>query len=350
MDNLISVFMNYKINRLIEYGVFACHKDTPFIRNVLKEYFSTYVDNYYYEIFHTVDDDHYTERNLKLEMKGIMEEMLDDYRAVELQVSNEEYQENRQIIEQLYDLVFDIIKIDTLEINDKEEIPQKVFDYVASNKSLREAIGEKENQLSRMVKETYNTCSKLLSYQDNYYHLESKPFYRNDKKAYYELIPDIKVLNVYRKNMVRKIYDDERISLPKLECLIQKISFDILMKTLHHEKIGMYFIPFYDEAISRGKIQDSIFDLMDNPLFQKYVVLGVNYNLYQNQESAFSEDFQFACIQDFTHINDIYQKTETIANEAVFNYLIVSDCRYQDREYFQTYDGNNIEVLVLEEE
>ena len=53
--------MNYKINRLIEYGVFAFGKDTPFIRNVLKEYFSTYVDNYYYGVFNTIDDERYNE-------------------------------------------------------------------------------------------------------------------------------------------------------------------------------------------------------------------------------------------------------------------------------------------------
>ena len=125
--------MNYKINRLIEYGLFVLGKDTPFIRQVLKEYFSTYVDNYYYGIFHTIDDERYNEKNLKLEFKGIMEEMLDDYRALELQVSNEEYNENRKIIEDLNEIAFEVVKIDQLEFQDKDEIPSKVPEFIHEN-------------------------------------------------------------------------------------------------------------------------------------------------------------------------------------------------------------------------
>ena len=98
MDNLINVFMNYKVNRLVQYGVFLLNQDTPFLRKVLKHYFQTYVDNYYYHVFHTIDDDRFNEKNLKLEFTGAKEEMLDDYREYELQVSNEEYAENQAII------------------------------------------------------------------------------------------------------------------------------------------------------------------------------------------------------------------------------------------------------------
>lgn len=350
MDNLISIFMNYKTNRLIEYGLFVLGKDTPFIRQVFKGYFGTYVDNYYYGIFHTIEDTHYNEKNLKLEFKGIMEEMLDDYRALELQVSNTEYNENRKIIEDLNAISFEVVKIDGLEFQNKEEIASKVSEFVQGNKTIREMINGKDNQLIRMIKETYQTNQKLLNYEDNYYHTESYPFHRKENITYYKLIPNIKVLEVYRKNMVNKIYSDDKLSLAKLECMIQKISLEILKKTLNHEKITLKVIDFYDDAISRGKIRDSIFDLMDNPLFQRYVVLGVNYNLYQSQETAFSDDFQFACIQDFTHINDIYQKTESIIKDGIFNYLFVSDCRYLDRDYFLNYEGSNVEILMLEEE
>ena len=343
--------MNYKINRLIEYGLFVCKKDTPFIRQVWKGYFSTYVDNYYYGIFNTVEDEeHYSEKVLKLEFKGIMEEMLYDYRAYELQVSNQEYQENRHTIEDYSELALEIIKIDSLEFVDKDDISLKVSEFIEKHKRLRELIDGRENQFVRLVKETYQTCQKLLIYENNYYYFDSFPFHQKENVFYIKLMHNIKTLEVYRKNMVSKIYEDEKLSLSKLECLIQKISLDILKKTIHHEKIPFMVIDFCDDAIARGKIVNSIYDMMDNPLFRKYVVLGVNLNLYQSQKSAFSEDFQFACIQDFTHINDIYQKTDTIAKEGVFNYLFVRDCRYQDRDYFLTYEGDSIEVLMLEEE
>ena len=173
---------------------------------------------------------------------------------------------------------------------------------------------------------------------------------KNDKMVFLNLVPNIKVLEVYRKSRVQKIYRDKRLSLKKLENAIQKVSFDILKKTLNHEDIPLIFLEFYDEAITRGKIIDSIYDLIDNPLFRKYVVLTVNFNLYGNQKEAFSEDFQFACIQDFTHINDIYQKTESIFQEGIFRYLIVSDYRFQDKEFFMGFESSDHVVLMFEEE
>ena len=43
MNNLITVFMNYRINRLITYGTII-YEDTKFIRTVLKGYFTTYIE------------------------------------------------------------------------------------------------------------------------------------------------------------------------------------------------------------------------------------------------------------------------------------------------------------------
>ena len=350
MNNLITIFMNYKVNRLVEYGVLAVKEDTPFIRQIFHGYFSTYVDNYYYSVFHTVEEERYNDKNLKLELKGIMEEMLDDYRAYELQVSNAEYALGRQRIGELHDISYDLIKLDSLTFENKEEISVKVYDFIASNKKIKELFEGRENQITRLIRETYQTCIKLLSYEDNYYHIENRKFIKKDKLVFLELIPSIKVLDIYRKSMVQKIYDDERLSLTKLECMIQKVSLEILKKTLLREKIPTYFMDFCDDAIARGKIQNSILALMDNPLFRKYVVLGVHYNTYLNQKTAFSEDYQFSCIQDFTHINDIYQKVDSIVKEGIFQYLIVQDCRFQDRDYFLTYENDSLEVLMFEEE
>ena len=65
MNNLISVYMDYRINRLTEYGVFAYQEDTEFVRNVFRTYFGVYIDNYYYGLFHTIDDaTTYSDQNL----------------------------------------------------------------------------------------------------------------------------------------------------------------------------------------------------------------------------------------------------------------------------------------------
>ncbi len=351
MDNLISVFMNYKIDRLTEYGVFAYQEDSEFIRYVFHQYFGVYVDNYYYNIFQTIEEEtSYSDENLKLEFKGIMEEMLDDYREYELQVSNEEYSHNQKVIRELNPICYALVKIDWLKFDNKDEIPAKVGDFIGQNEFLQKLVGEREVQLSRLVRNTYQTYLKLLEFTDTYYGLKKRMFEENKKDIYWELVPKIKTLGNYRKSMVQKVYEDERLEQEKLECIIQKISLEILKSTLKEEEIPLMFIEFGGSAIARGKIKDEIIELIDNPLFRKYVVLAVNYSVYANQKSAFVEDYQFACIQDFTHINDIYLKVENISKEGIFHYLIVSDYRYKDRDFYTGYENDAMKILLFEEE
>lgn len=351
MDNLISVFMNYKIDRLVEYGVFAYQEDNPFIRDVFYKYFQVYVDNYYYGIFHTIEEDaSYSDKNLRVEFKGIMEEMLDDYREYELQVSNEEYTHNRKVIQELNDFCYQLFKIDWLSFENKDEISSKVLDFMSQHEILDKAIKGRENPFVRLVRVTYQNCRKLLDYQDNYYQIASRLFEGEKDKEYLELQPNIKVLETYRKSMVQKIYRDERLGQNKVECILQKISLLILRKTLEKKEIPLYFVTLSDTTISRGKIKKNIGSLLDNPLLKKYVVLVIDYNIFTSQKSAFDIDYQFACIQDYVHINDIYQKTENIAKEEFFSYLIVSDYRFKDRDFFIKYENNMMKMLLFEEE
>ena len=133
MNNLISIYLNYKIQRLIEYGIFLLEEDSPFIRKVFHEYFSIYVDNYYYNLFYTVETSSYSSEILAKEFQGIMVEMLDDYRQYELQESNQEYADHIQTIKSLKDFSLDILKIESLTIKNKEEIPEKVTTFGEEN-------------------------------------------------------------------------------------------------------------------------------------------------------------------------------------------------------------------------
>lgn len=350
MDNLINVFMNYKVNRLVQYGVFLLNQDTPFLRKVLKHYFQTYVDNYYYHVFHTIDDDRFNEKNLKLEFTGAKEEMLDDYREYELQVSNEEYAENQAIIRDMKKIAFDICKIDTLKIEEKSQINEVLMEFIKAHDNLQELLGSRLTKLGSMIRETITTCEKMIHYEDNYYILGEKKFEGENAIFQFELIPNIKVLEVYKKGMITKIYQDHRLDEKKMECFLQKVSLFLLKKLLAKEKMDTYILPMDSPFISRGRIDPKVYSLMDNPLFRRHVVIGVPYNTYLAQKTAFAEDFTFACIQDFSHINDIYQKVINIYQEGVFQYLIVSDYRYKDKDFFLNYDHDVLKVLVFEEE
>ena len=351
MDNLISVFMNYKINRLIEYGVFAYQENSDFVREVFLKYFTVYVDNYYYGIFHTIEGEAtYNAKNQKAELKGIMEEMLVDYRDDELNVSNEEYTHNRKVIHDLKDLSDSLLQLDWILFDGKNDIFPKVLNFISDNDVLRKYVIGRENDFMRLIRITYQTCFRLLNYEDNYYAVHSRLFEQHKDMAYLELVPRIKSLGTYRKSMVQKVYQDDKLGQPKVECLIQKVSLDILKRTLEKKEIPIYFIEISSSFVSRGKIKNEVMGLLSNPLFRNHVVLAVNYNTFLNQRSAFSIGYRLACIQDFVHINDIYQKVENIAKEEVFSYLIASDYRFKDRDFFVKYENDMMQMLLFEEE
>ena len=350
MNNLITLFMNNKIRYLIEYVLFLYNDNNDFAKDVARGYISTYVDNYYYGIFHTIDDSNYSLDNLKLELTGVMEEMLDSYSDHELEVSNEEYQKNRNIIKDLNDISYDVSQIDRLVYKDRDDVNDVVNKFLLEHKNINDLLGNRTNKFITMIKSSYTLDNRLLNFKDNYFVLNKKFFISDKDIQFISLNTNIKVLDTYKANLVSKIYEDDRLDFKKIECLINKVSLDILYKFINKEEIDRYIIEIPDTLVARGKIDEKVMDLMSNPLFQKYVVLAVQYNTYLNQKVAFNIDFRLACIQDYSHINDIFQKTDNISKEGIFNYLIVSDCREKDRDFFETYENEAMTALMFIEE
>ncbi len=286
MNNLISLYMNYKIQRLIEYGIFLLDDDSEFIRGVFKKYFSVFIDNYYYGIFYTIEDSNYSFDNLHLEFQGIMEEMLDEYRQYELEESNEEYTFHINTIKALKDYSLEVLNINFLEFKGREEITTFVSNYIEMNEFYRKEIGNRVSKFTKLVKDTYRVTSKLLNYQDNYFNTVIRKFVGHEEIVYYELKYNIKLLNNYRKTMVSRVYLDDGLEKKKLECLIQKVSLYILKNILEKKEIPIIVMELDDSFFNRGKIDDDVFNLIDNPLFRKYVSFGVKY-LYKSKECFF---------------------------------------------------------------
>ena len=270
--------MNYKITRLVEYGVLFFHRDTPFIRRVLVSYFQTYIDNYYYGVFNTIDDEVYNRKNLKLEFTGIMEEMLYEYETYEFAMSPEEYKTNREIMRKLRDLSYEIVRIDLLEIQDKDEIPDLLGKLLDENELLANYLSGNIQKLIKMVKDTYLQSKKILQYKDDYFTLEERHFVGKNDSCFMELVPCIKSLGMYRKNLINKVYEKDEFTASKFYCLIQKISLLLLHNFMEKKEQKKIFIELPSECVSRGKIQEKILKLIDNPLFQKYVYAYQDYN------------------------------------------------------------------------
>lgn len=348
MNNLITVFMNYRINRLITYGTII-YEDTKFTRTVLKGYFTTYIENYYYGVFSTVESNSFTPDILDKEFLGVMEDMLDDYRVYELVASNEEYKNNRETIKELCHVCKTICLLDQIKI-DEDNINNVLNSFLVDHDNIRHLIEGREKELQKALIETENMSKKLLGYNNEFFAIDSKRFENNKNFVLSYLSHNIKVLGDYKNSLVTRVFKEEKLDEKKLQCLIQKISLELLKDLLAKKPLKTYFIEFPDSVIKRGRIIKEINDYIDNPIFQKNVVIGVKYQTYLNQINAFSADYQFACIQDFSHINDIYKKVESIYNEGIFNYLIVNGYKEKEKDYFLKYENNGLEILLLEEE
>ena len=339
MDNLISVFMNYKVNRLVEYGVAIYQQNSQFVRDVFNVYFQTYVENYYYQVFSTIEDDEtFNRRNLKAELTGIMEEMLYDYKQYEETLSKEDYQTSQKMMKEMRDLAYEIVKIDQLVFTSKEELPNELDAFLQENHLLTQYLGDKKEKLTRLVRDTYNHEQKMYQFANRYFETQEKEFTDTEDVVWYQLKHHIQTLDVYRKGLVEKVFQDEKFELEKFTCLVQKISHMLLMNFMNHQENKTIMIELPEAFISRGKIDDRILSLIDNPMFRKNVVLAV------------PEDYRFACMQDFSHINDIYKKVENIYNEGLFQFLIVLDCKEEDSDFFTRYKNDVLRVLRFEEE
>ena len=162
MDNFITTFMNYKVSRLVEYGLVFCSKNTPFTRSVLRHYFRTYISNYYYGTFYTIEDEEYSRGNLKLEFQGLKEELLADYRSYELELSEEEYKENQKMIGDLLDLCYELVEIDLISIDEKDDIDNVVQEFLNKHEKLKDRIGDRTSKLVSLVRETYNILNLTI--------------------------------------------------------------------------------------------------------------------------------------------------------------------------------------------
>ncbi len=347
MENLIHTFFQYKINRLTEYGIILYQEDSAFLRKVFSRYFHTYVDNYYYGIYHTLDTSCYSDENLKEELQGMMVELLDDYRAFELDVSNDEYCYNQKRIRELKDFSYEIIKIDQLVFPSKGEIANVITDFISNNQYLSKYIKNQLNHLIGAVRVTYDRYNDLLvNYQDTYFSLFSRKFHQKDGYLYMDLHYQIDAFDIYKKGMVYKIFLDSKMNYNKVLCLIQKVSLFILKSFLNHEDIPKLFLEIPEDLLQN----EDILSIIRNPLFRKYVIFGVSYDVFLNHRDLMSFSDQFACIQDFTDVEEIYDLVTAIHKDNYFQQLVVKNCKFEDRDFFLEYESDHLEIFVFEEE
>lgn len=333
MNNLINIYMIYLKNTLIKISLLYYKEDQEFINKILDKYISCYIDNYYYNIYHTVDKQNsYTDELFKLELNGLEIEILDDYYNLEFEEENNIYNKRVNLIKQLKNFTYKLISID--QINKKEEL-----DEISNNLNID------LKELTKIYNNYLNKKNKYLTNYDNYYSLEYKNISNN-----YQLLSinhNIKLLDNYKKNLVNRVYKKEEFNLMKIKNIINKFSLYILNKKLNNQPIkNRYLIKIDKSIINRANLENDIYNLLNNPLINKYLILLIPYDLYISYKIF--NNYKVIINLDLSHINDIGTKLDTVT--SIDKEILISNYKDKDFEYLNKYTYNEKKLIIYKEE
>ena len=344
-DNLVEIYMNYRINRMLKYGLTIMHSDDSFLSECLSKYLKTYINSSYYRIFDTVSTNNYDDKVLLEEIEGKRLEFLDDLSNYELIDTNEVYEEKIKTINTSSKIVPFLIKLDLLRFENKDEAVIKIKDLLERDSFIRELLLEKTVKLVSLVNETKEKMDEFFLRKDTYFSL--------DYYVWVNINNDVKLLqDNYKKSLVERVYRDKKIQEDKLELKIKKFIKQLLFDLYNGMDLyDKYFIEIEDSLFEDRKDIEKYFVMLDNPLIKRYLTLAISSDSF-NSNQAFLKKFGFsiACIQDFSHINDVDTKLTNLDNSLVFDFVIVKAFKDNDYNTFMKYTPVNMKDILFNKE
>ena len=153
--NVITGFLNYKINYLTQCGLlFFEELDRDFILKHLNQYVTTYVNNYYYHRTETLDNVEKVNEDIILkELFGKRVELLDEFCQFELEMDNYLYSDLKKALIEMVEIVFFLSKVDRLKIDSKDDVEVKFNKLMEYNPKMKERLGNNLIKLFLKVKD-----------------------------------------------------------------------------------------------------------------------------------------------------------------------------------------------------
>ena len=342
--NLVTKYLEYKKNKLISYGLalFSDSEYHDFLIECLKKYINNYIEVKYHQKFETVSDNaEVTKEVIEEEQVGMRLELLDDLSVKEIIETNEGYIRKQELINISALIAKTIIKIDTLDLTEenKEEKLDKVLKEASKEFTLRQNA---KTLIVKIWREQGSTIKKILTPKENFT-LNLIPYENNIKEV--KIIPKIKQLNMYKKSLVARVYQEEKVTYEKIKLMLILLNQLVLEKLIKKEEIGNYIVIIPDEIWTRKQKMEELYELLEDKILKEHILLGITYNTIiasKTIQEKRKEKYKFICLQDFTHINDIPTKINNIDTSNLFDYLMVTSYKDKDFKEFE-----NIEVTTM---
>jgi len=342
MENLINVYMKYLTKTLVKIAL-MCFKDESFVESKIERYVKTYIDNRYYNIFHTVDDNStYNLKVLEEEFNGLTIELLDEYSDYELIDSNEKYSENVAIIKSLTSFCLDLVKVDDLKFKN---------DYYHDINNIFRKYDVNVKYINKVMKKFVDRSQKFLSLEDSYFSISYDKISNVDNCLMVKLNHNIDVLEEYRWVLIDRVFIDERLDLNKWCISLQKFSLFLLNSVFNKKVVSdKYFIDLDGDFITRKVVNEKLSTVLDNPILRKNLVLVIPFDELKANKDVIEQLGYTLCVKiNLEHIADIGTKIEAAKNLGT-SYILVSDYKDRDADYIKQYRISDDEPLLIYKE
>lgn len=336
MENLISKYLDYKINRLTLIGVSLLGDKSKYSYYILGRYLRVYVDSKYYFKYITTCSGNFDNSYLKLEFDALRLEEIELLNDMELEYSNSDFVHNKYLIDKSREIIDKVIKFD---INiDTERVEEVVYSICLEN----------NKEIVNIIKEYNNIYNKILKLEDNYFRLEYIRF-KDKLEIYTRLGYSIDTLNSYKINLVNNVYKEKEFNKNKFIISINKLSLLILVNNF---KINnLYLVKVEEEDLYRGKFINDIYELIDNDILRRYICLVISNKLYKERREYFdSLGYRIIISLDLSRDNDISTTLDEV-NKFMSYQILILKYKERDRDYIYKYSrSDNSSLLILEED
>jgi hypothetical protein len=336
VENLISKYLDYKINRLTLIGVSLLGDKSKYSYYILGRYLRVYVDSKYYFKYITTCSGNFDNSYLNIEFDALRLEEIELLNDMELEYSNSDFVHNKYLIDKSREIIDKVIKFD---INiDTERVEEVVYNICLEN----------NKEIVNIIKEYNNIYNKILKLEDNYFRLEYIRF-KDKLEIYTRLGYSIDTLNSYKINLVNNVYKEKEFNKNKFIISINKLSLLILVNNF---KINnLYLVKVEEEDLYRGKFISDIYELIDNDILRRYICLVISNRLYKERKEYFdSLGYRIIISLDLSRDNDISTTLDEV-NKFMSYQILILKYKERDRDYIYKYSrSDNSSLLILEED
>lgn len=343
MKNIMKTYFDFKINILVSLTLvcFDDEKDNKeFITECLERFFTCYIKDIYYHESTTLEQlDVLDDETIRREFDGVRLELKQDLLEKEIEMTNEEFTHKLSLIEKCFEKALVIC-----DFND--------FYYDEDNKDKyntmikRAGIEDVESKIKfiNILRYSNRREDKFFGGENEFFDLS---FLRIDNNLYeVRLMHKIKTLSTnYNQGLVNDVFEKEEYATMKNEVLFQSIIKIILRNVYNNTMNDKYIIRIDNNMFKKGKFKYR--KLIDDNIIRNNMFLGTSFNEYKERKEFFNNiKYKLVCFEDFSHINNIIDKLNSIDNSHAFEYLYVYNHKDKDYQDLCKYTSNTMKIII----